>query len=104
MVNGYVERDVTRFNAFSKSFKILEITNLGFPSQTSGFGTNPKIFQTMGSLGIYIYIYYLCVRAYLILLCIYIQLILAQFPRKGLPHNKSQEALKICHTWSNHGW
>ena len=60
MANGYVERDVTRFNAFSKSFKILEITNLGFPSQTSGFGTNPKIFQTMGSLGIYIYILFVC--------------------------------------------
>ena len=48
------------FRNLSKSFKILEITNLGFPSQTSGFGTNPKIFQTMGSLGIYIYIICVC--------------------------------------------
>ena len=53
MVNGYVDRDLTGFNTLSKILEFLEITNLGFPSQTSGFGTNPKIFQTMGSLGIY---------------------------------------------------
>ena len=60
----------------------------------------------VGVAVVYIYILFVCVCAcaHLILLCIYIQLILAQFPRKGLPHNKSQEALKICHTWSNHGW
>ena len=48
----------------STCLKILEITNLGFPSQTSGFGTNPKIFQTLGSLGIYIYIIILYIYIY----------------------------------------
>ena len=47
--------DSMHFRNLSKSFKILEITNLGFPSQTSGFGTNPKIFQTMGSLGMFVW-------------------------------------------------
>ena len=58
MVNGYVERDVTRFNAFSKSFEIFQNSGNHKPRVSIanlGFRNEPQDFSDYGFLR-YIYI------------------------------------------------
>ena len=61
MVNGYVERDVTRFNAFSKSFEIFQNSGNHKPRVSIanlGFRNEPQDFSDYGFLRyVYIYIY-----------------------------------------------
>ena len=62
MANGYVERDVTRFNAFSKSFEIFQNSGNHKPRVSIanlGFRNEPQDVSDYGFLR-YIYILFVC--------------------------------------------